>query len=837
MKLGARTAVWALALSSIPLLGMALLAFHTARSTLRAEIDHQLLAAARAELATVERFVGDAQTDLSTWSNLHIIQDVLNDDPDGEASRELARLAHQASSFTELLALNAAGKVVAATRGDYIGLELGDSIAHRQALSGRGYRSPVERSALIDQEAMTLAAPIRANQARDQVLGTLVGIIDWHEVSATLDELTVLGARQDRDRRLLLRDPARGAALYDTIGADPAAYAALPTEPGLTESTFDGRAYLIGTAVAPTDGDAPPWRVHTLVSTATADAAVLDLRDRFIAFGVVFLIASTAAGLAFSRSLERPIAALERAASRLAERDFDTPLPAPRSDEIGSLTASFAALRSALKANEAQRSEAEQKIRRLAYFDSTTGLPNRAYLEEHLHGALAAARRHGKLLAVLYFDLDHFKRINDTLGHGAGDLLLKHSAERLRQCLRASDLILREGESGEADAEHAPAVVRFGGDEFILVLGDLDDAYSAARVARRLQESFVQPFKIGSDELFVTASIGIALYPDDGQDAESLLRNADAALFDAKQHGRNGYSFYLKEMNARSRERLSLEGRLRRAIEQAQFELHYQPQICLETNRMIGLEALVRWRDPEKGLVSPMEFIPLAEETGLIVPLGEWILARACAQMKSWRGTALDGLRVAINLSLRQVKERDFAERVAAALDANGLAPGQLELELTESVLMEDSDGSGRILESLKAMGLTLSIDDFGTGYSSLSYLKRFAIDSLKIDRSFVRDIESDPNDQAIITAIIAMAHKLNLEVVAEGVETRAQAALLRQFGCDHIQGYWISRPLPANEIERFASQPIAALESLPLPGQAPQLTVLAHDGTRLAGA
>jgi hypothetical protein len=260
MKLGARTAVWALALSSIPLLGMALLAFHTARSTLRAEIDHQLLAAARAELATVERFVGDAQTDLSTWSNLHIIQDVLNDDPDGEASRELARLAHQASSFTELLALNAAGKVVAATRGDYIGLELGDSIAHRQALSGRGYRSPVERSALIDQEAMTLAAPIRANQARDQVLGTLVGIIDWHEVSATLDELTVLGARQDRDRRLLLRDPARGAALYDTIGADPAAYAALPTEPGLTESTFDGRAYLIGTAVAPTDGDAPPWR-------------------------------------------------------------------------------------------------------------------------------------------------------------------------------------------------------------------------------------------------------------------------------------------------------------------------------------------------------------------------------------------------------------------------------------------------------------------------------------------------------------------------------------------------------------------------------------------------
>ena len=669
------------------------------------------------------------------------------------------------------------------------------------------------------------------------MIGTLLGVIDWQRVSDNLQQLTVLGARQGRDRRLLLRDPARPVPLYDTIGADLAAYAALPDGAGLSAAEFDGRAYLIGTAVAPDGGGfGRPWLMHTLLSTATADAGVLDLRDRFIAFGIIFLLVSSAAGVAFARSLERPIVALQVAASRLAERDFDTPLPPLRSDEIGSLIASFAAMRTALKANEQQRSEAEQKIRRLAYYDPLTGLPNRAYLQDYLDTALAAASRYHRQLAVLYFDLDHFKRINDTLGHGAGDVLLEQTAARLVDCLRGSDLILRGAHrSSAATSEDQHSMAHFGGDEFILVLNSLDDAYGVARVARRLQDAFVAPFKLGSDELFVTASIGIAMYPDDGADAETLLRNADAAMVDAKQHGRNNYSFYMKEMNARARERLSLEGRLRKAIELEQFELHYQPQIDLRNNQLIGLEALVRWADPDKGLISPMEFIPLAEETGLIVPLGEWILKRACQQMQAWNGTALHGVRVAINLSLRQVKDRNFATLVGEVLAANGLSPAQLELELTESVLMEDSDSAARILDSLKAMGLSLSIDDFGTGYSSLSYLKRFAIDSLKIDRSFVRDMESDGNDQAIITAIIAMAHKLNLAVVAEGVETRQQALLLRQFNCDQIQGYWISRPLPPLDIERLASRPLAVLADLPPVPVASNLSLLPAGVVRLA--
>ena len=342
--------------------------------------------------------------------------------------------------------------------------------------------------------------------------------------------------------------PSELAPLYDTIGADPSAYAALPHTAGLSVGQFDGRAYLIGTAVADKDsGLQQPWLMHTLVSTAAADASVLDLRDRFVAFGFVFLLASTAAGLAFARSLERPIVALQAAASRLAQCDFDAPLPPYRSDEIGSLTDSFDAMRTALKANEQQRSEAEHKTSRLAYYDQVTGLPNRVYLQDHVGNALAAARRHRKQLAVLYLNLDHFKRINDTLGHGAGDVLLAATGERLNQCLRAPDFVIRSMQTATPDEQReGRTIVRFGGDEFTLVLNDLDDVYGVARVARRLREAFVAPFKIDSDELFITTSIGIAMYPDDGADSETSLRNADAdadadaAMVDAKRHGRNG---------------------------------------------------------------------------------------------------------------------------------------------------------------------------------------------------------------------------------------------------------------------------------------------------------
>ena len=817
MKLGTRTATWALILSCVPLLGMAAFTFYSARQTLHDTLAGQLLAAAESNLARLDEFVDSAAVDISTWSSLHIIQDVLTDDEEGDATRELVRLQLQYPQFAELQALNDRGVVVAATRSAALGLDLHDHPAYGTTRGGNAYRGTLAAAGGGDYAALTLAAPIHADYDHDTVVGGLIGSLDWDQIRERLRRTVLLGTDQSRDRRLILLDAGGALALYDSVGGDAATYAQLPQTPGVTAAEIDGIRYIIGTAILGATHH-QHWIMHALLSRTVADASVLVLRDRFVLFGLIILLAAIGCGLAFARSLTRPVIALQAAAQRLADRDYDTPLPPPRGDEIGSLTASFAAMRAAIKAHELDRSESEQEIRRLAYFDQLTGLPNRVFLEDFLRNRLADASRHGSRIAVIYFDLDHFKRINDTLGHGAGDSLLEQAAERLRQSVRISDHITRNPmrTAAPAAASDADAVVRFGGDEFIIVLSDVSDAYSVARVARRLIEAFAVPFKLDSDELFVTCSMGIALYPEDGNDAGTLLRNADAAMYDAKQHGRNGYSYYLKEMNARARERLTLEGRLRHAIEHEHFELHYQPQIDLRNNQLIGLEALVRWADPENGLISPAEFIPLAEETGLIIPLGEWILRRACAQMQAWRNTPLDGMRVAVNLSLRQVKDKSFVRVVADTLSAHGLDASQLELELTESVLMEDSDGSSDILANLKALGVSLSIDDFGTGYSSLSYLKRFAINSLKIDRSFVSDIESDPNDQAIVTAIIAMAHTLNLKVIAEGVETRAQALLLRQFGCDQIQGYWVSRPLPSTEMLRLASAPIAVLDNLP---------------------
>ena len=330
-----RTAAWALALSSIPMLGMAVLSFYSARTTLHAEIDNQLLAAARAELSAVNQFINDASADLTTWSNLHIIVDVVTGDGQAKASRELAGLVQRSSNFTDILALNQQGRVVAATRTAYLDRNLAASPAHRAARAGGSYRSEVERSDITEQPALTIAAPIHAADEPNTIIGTLVGVMDWQRVSGNLHDLTVLGARQDRDRRLLLRDPSRPSPLYDTIGADASAYAALPTSAGLSLGRFDGRDYLIGTAVADDgSGQEQRWLMHTLVSTAAADASVLDLRDRFVAFGIVFLLASTAAGVAFARSLERPIVALQAAASRLAQRDFDAPLPPHRSSGV-----------------------------------------------------------------------------------------------------------------------------------------------------------------------------------------------------------------------------------------------------------------------------------------------------------------------------------------------------------------------------------------------------------------------------------------------------------------------------------------------------------------------
>ncbi|MBI1396644.1 MAG: EAL domain-containing protein [Betaproteobacteria bacterium] len=448
---------------------------------------------------------------------------------------------------------------------------------------------------------------------------------------------------------------------------------------------------------------------------------------------------------------------------------------------------------------------AEQRIHQLAYFDRLTQLPNRIRFVQNLSDALEQARRTGKMVAILSLDLDQFKRINDTLGHGVGDKLLTSVAQRLRDTIRSRDTLIRLSSGEDVN------LARLGGDEFCILLREMSSFQDAAKVARRVVDHLQRPIEIEGHELFVTTSIGIALFPLDGDDADTLIRNADAAMYFAKSQGRNNYQFYGKEMNSRAVERVTLESRLRRALERDEFRLYYQPKLDLRSGRIAGVEALIRWQHPERGMIAPAEFIPIAEESGLIIPIGEWVILEAASQARRWLQAGLPPLHVAVNIAGSHFQQAAFTDNLARVLKDTRLEPGLLELEVTESMLMDERSATLKTLTRLKSMGLRLSIDDFGTGYSSLAYLKRFPVDALKVDRSFVKDMPGADDDAAITSAIIAMAHSLRLQVVAEGVETGEQLDFLKTRGCEFVQGYLISRPVPANEIERMFGQELRA--------------------------
>ncbi len=456
-----------------------------------------------------------------------------------------------------------------------------------------------------------------------------------------------------------------------------------------------------------------------------------------------------------------------------------------------------------------QRKDAEEQIRRLAYYDTLTGLPNRLLFTEQLHKAIAHAERLGQQVAIMFVDLDHFKRVNDTLGHGAGDELLRVVSGRLAASIRSLDTVSRN-----ADETEVNSIARLGGDEFIVMLSEVNRVADAAGVARRLVAALHEPVTVTGTELFVSGSVGVAMYPGDGADIDTLLMNADTAMYRAKEAGRGGFQFYDRSMNARALDRLVMETSLRRAIDRSEFTLHYQPRIELATGRIVGAEALIRWQNPERGMVPPDEFIPLAETSGLVIPIGEWAIAEACRQGAAWRAAGLDAVPIAVNLAATHLRERSLPDLVAHMLREHGLPAALLEIEVTESILMVDPEQSVANAVRLKDIGVGLSIDDFGTGYSSLSYLKRLPITSLKIDRSFVRDIATDPDDAAIITAVIAMAHTLKLRVVAEGVETHAQWAFLKAHGCDEFQGFLVSRPVDAVAFARLLERQHGLLEA-----------------------
>ena len=507
--------------------------------------------------------------------------------------------------------------------------------------------------------------------------------------------------------------------------------------------------------------------------------------------------ASLTAGLAlFTILYKLPIRTIQRAEEEL-KKAYDE-----LERRVSERTAGLNKANEGLKDEIAARKKSEERIHFLAYYDSVTGLPNRTFLQELLNRAIAYAQRHKTTGALLYFDLDNFKRINDTFGHAAGDRLLQVAAERITNVLRKTDTIARSTDGDDI-------VSRMGGDEYVVLLQNVNKLIDIDRVANRILKEISYPFDLQGHEVVMSASMGICVFPSGGENAEDLLKNADAAMYHAKKQGKNNYQFYSEALNAKAIEILNLERDLRRAIEQEEILLYYQPKLDASSRKVVGMEALVRWKHKEKGMISPAEFIPLAEETGLIVPLGERVLFVACLQANAWRTTGFENAHISVNLSVRQFDHKNLVDVIEQTLRTTGLPPQNLELEITESSVMRKPEEAIAVLQKLKTLGIKISIDDFGTGYSSLSYLRRLPIDSLKIDRSFIMHATTNPADAAIVRGIIALAHSLKLKVIAEGVETEEQFEFLRSVDCDEVQGYLFSKPLPADQFSKqFVEKP-----------------------------
>jgi diguanylate cyclase (GGDEF)-like protein/PAS domain S-box-containing protein len=541
--------------------------------------------------------------------------------------------------------------------------------------------------------------------------------------------------------------------------------------PGLPD-TFT--AALNGVDVGPRNGScgaAMHRRERVVTTDISRDPLWDDYRDLALAHGLHACIST-------------PILSQQGKALGAFAMYYGTP-HAPTGTELG-----LADIASHIAGIAIERKQAEERIRHMAHHDELTGLPNRTLLGDHLKQAIVQAQRDQNKMALLFIDLDHFKHINDSLGHHVGDHLLRAVARRLRHSMRADDRL-----------------ARLGGDEFVLTLPALKADQDAAPIAQKVLDTLHQPFAVGGHELHVSGSIGISMYPADGADAEALMRAADIAMYHAKDKGRGNYQYFTFDLNQAVQHRLRLASQLRHALARGELTMHYQPQIDMETGRIFAAEALVRWRQSEHVFIPPAEFIPIAEETGLILQIGEWVLQTACTQLRRWRDAGCRDMKIAVNLSARQVVQHGFVETVARVLHEAGLPPSALDLEITESLLMQPSEENLAPLTRLSEMGIQLSVDDFGTGYSSLSYLKRFPIHTLKIDQSFVRGIDQDQDDMTIVAAIIAMAQSLRLKVIAEGVETAAQGDFLREHGCLLAQGYYYSKAIPPEALSELLRQ------------------------------
>ena len=519
-----------------------------------------------------------------------------------------------------------------------------------------------------------------------------------------------------------------------------------------------------------------------------------------VLFGLLLVVVVTGGGLVtvLARHIVRPVARLGTVAAEIGSGNWDIESGIESTDEIGDLARAVESMARNLK-------EADDRVRFLAYHDNLTGLPNRAMFREYLTRALSQAERAEQKLGILFLDIDGFKRINDTLGHQTGDLLLKEVARRLSSRLREEDMLAHVDESKKPE----DLLARLGGDEFIVLLTSIQDLHGPGTVARRFIKALGEAMILNGQECNIGASIGIAIYPDDGADAGELIKHADIAMYHAKSIGKNAYQYFQSSMNSAVLERAALEAKLRKAMTEHHLSLHYQPQIDPLSMQVLGLEALLRWTSPKSGPISPGAFIPLAEETGLILAIGEWVIDEACRQARQWDARGLPAVPISVNVSGVQFERQDVAEIVRLAVSRHHLPPGRLEVAITESAIMRHPERAVAALKSLRASGVGVALDDFGTGYSSLSYLRRFPIDTLKIDRSFILEIDTNHEDAEIVAAIVAMAHTLGLRVIVEGVETEAQLQVIVAKHCDIVQGFVFSRPLPASDIPALLSGPL----------------------------
>lgn len=797
--------IFALCISLIPIAVITILAYFNTRSALKRQIIQDMTAVAESRRAHVLEFLETKKGRTVGFSSDGFIRDSLEKINLGEFPKHdnvIALNRHLSMNKMPLdihimaIAIsNTAGRVVASTNEALIGKDISGLSYYSQAESksyGEPYVDQPRHSPYLDAKVLCVSAPLVSKRGVES-LGVIVNYYDLASLSEITANRTGLGETGevyivDRDGIMLTESRfLNGAPLRQKIYTEPISKI---TEGGV-EMTGVYPNYM-GVPVVGASTHLPEYR-WTLLAEINKSEAFAQLKWLGIValiVGIVSAAAVTSVGIIFATAVSRPIKRLTDATRRFAGWDFKARTEVTRRDEIGDLAKSFNAMAEELAEEITERKQAEERARQLAYYDPLTGLPNRVLYNDHLSLVLAHAQRVKEKLAVLFLDLDRFKDINDTLGHSVGDQLLRTIAERLTDSLRKEDTVTRQG-----------------GDEFTLLLPGMTQMEDAAWIAQKILEVVREPLTLSGHELNITTSIGIALYPDDGKEGETLLKNADTAMYHAKEQGRNNYQFFTPVLHTRTVEQLELESSLHHALERKEFTVYYQPQVNIETGQIVSSEALIRWLHPDRGIISPSEFIPLAERTGLIVPIGEWALRTACAQNRAWQDAGLPPLQVAVNLSSRQLQQEDMVEMVEKVLKETGLDAHFLSLEVTEGTAMRNVESTAYKMDRLNGLGVHFVIDDLGTGYSSLSYLKTFPIHALKIDKSFVQDIVIDSNDAAIVTAIISMAKGLRLKVVAEGVETVAQLEFLRALGCDEMQGYLCSKPVTAGEFKRVLEQ------------------------------